>query len=204
MSTDRSAPNPMLKLAIELGPLVAFFIAQRRADLLVATAVFMVAMTISVLVSWRMEGRLPVMPLITLVFVLLLGGLTLALGETGFIKVKPTFTNVTFAAILGIGMLRGKLFLKTVFQEAFQLEDEGWRVLTLRFVWFFLALAVLNEIVWRNFSDDRWTDFKVFGIMPLTIAFMVAQSPLLNRYAIKVAAAASEEDEPRATSGSED
>lgn len=180
---DRQPPNPTVKLAIELGPLVAFFVAQRRWDLIVATGVFMGAMVVSVIASRRLEGRWPTMPLITLVFVLLLGGLTLLLGDGLFIKVKPTFTNLTFAAILLGGMARGKLFLKVVFQEAFQLEEEGWRKLTLRFGLFFIALAGLNEVVWRTFSDDGWTNFKVFGIMPLTVVFMLAQAGLLQRHA---------------------
>ena len=180
---DRQPPNPTVKLAIELGPLVAFFVAQRRWDLIVATGVFMGAMVVSVIASRRLEGRWPTMPLITLVFVLLLGGLTLLLGDGLFIKVKPTFTNLTFAAILLGGMARGKLFLKVVFQEAFQLEEEGWRKLTLRFGLFFVALAGLNEVVWRTFSDDGWTNFKVFGIMPLTVVFMLSQAGLLQRHA---------------------
>jgi len=182
---DRQPPSPMLKFAIELGPLVAFFVAQRRWDLIVATGVFMAAMVISVAASRRLEGRWPTMPLITLVFVLVLGGLTLLLGDGLFIKVKPTFTNITFAVILLGGMACGKLFLKVVFQEAFQLRDEGWRKLTVRFGLFFLALAGLNELVWRNFSDDGWTNFKVFGIMPLTIVFMLSQAGLLQRYALR-------------------
>ena len=177
--------SPGVKLAVELGPLVVFFVAQRKWDLIVATGAFMVAMLASVVAARRLEGRWPTMPLITLVFVLLLGGLTLLLGDGLFIKVKPTFTNLTFAAILLGGMARGKLFLKVVFQEAFQLQDEGWRKLTLRFGWFFVALAALNEVVWRNFSDDGWTNFKVFGIMPLTVVFMLMQGGLLQRYAVE-------------------
>ena len=144
----------------------------------------MVAMLISVGAARHIEGRWPTMPLITLVFVLVLGSLTLLLGDGLFIKVKPTFTNLTFAAILFGGLARGKLFLKVVFGEAFQLREEGWRKLTLRFGWFFVALAGLNELVWRNFSDDGWTNFKVFGIMPLTIVFMLLQTGLLRRYAV--------------------
>lgn len=186
MPTDeRPAINPYTKLAIELGPLVAFFVTQRRWDLIVATGVFMVAMTISVVASRKLEKRWPVMPVITLAFVLVLGALTLALGEGTFIKVKPTFTNLTFAAVLLGGLARGKLFLKIVFSEAFELSDEGWRKLTVRFGLFFVGLAILNEIVWRNFSDDGWTNFKVFGIIPLTLLFMLLQTPLLQRHAVR-------------------
>jgi len=183
--TEHRPMRPGVKLAIELGPLVVFFVSQRRWDLIVATGAFMVAMVVSVAAARRLEGRWPTMPLITLVFVLVLGGLTLLFGDGLFIKIKPTFTNLTFAAILLGGMARGKLFLKVVFGEALQLQDEGWRKLTLRFGWFFVALAALNEVVWRNFSDDGWTNFKVFGIMPLTLVFMLLQGGLLQQYAVK-------------------
>lgn len=176
--------SPGVKFAVELGPLVLFFICQRRWDLMVATAAFMVAMLLSVTASRVLERRWPTMPLVTLVFVLVLGALTLWLGDSRFIKIKPTFTNLTFATVLLVGMARGKLFLKVVFGEAFQLAEEGWRKLTWRLGGFFIGLAALNEVVWRNFSEDAWTNFKVFGIMPLTIGFMLLQGGLIKEHAL--------------------
>ena len=176
--------NAGLKLIIELGPLLAFFVVQRTADIMAATGVFMAATVVSVIASRRMEGRWPTMPLVTGVFVVTMGGLTLALDDATFIYVKPTFTNVVFSAILFGGLARGRLFLKLVFGEAFQLDEEGWKTLTIRFGSYFLLLAGLNELVWRNFTEDRWTDFKVFGILPLTLLFTALQTPLIQRHSI--------------------
>jgi intracellular septation protein len=176
--------RPQLKLLIELGPLVAFFITQRTAGLYWATGVLMLALVLSLAASWRLEGKLPTMPLITAGFVLVMGGLTLGLHDDTFIKLKPTLVNSVFALILLGGMACGRLFLKSVFAEAFELEEAGWRKLTLRLGVFFIGLAILNEIVWRNFSEDNWVTFKVFGIMPLTLLFMVAQAPLLKRHGV--------------------
>lgn len=183
-STPPAAGHPGRKLAIELGPLLAFFVAQRTADIFVATGVFMAATVVSVFASRRLEGRWPTMPLVTGVFVLLMGGLTLYLQDGTFIKVKPTITNLLFAAILLGGLARGRLFLKLVFGEAFQLDEPGWRALTVRFGLYFVFLAGVNEVVWRNFSEDRWTDFKVFGILPLTLLFTALQTPLIQRHAL--------------------
>ncbi len=184
-SKPRPTISPGLKLLIELGPLVAFFITQRVRDIFWATGVFMVAISISLIASRRLERRWPTMPLVTAFFVLTLGGLTLYLQDATFIKLKPTIVNLLFATILLGGLAAGRLFLKVVFESAFQLEDLGWRILTVRFGIFFVFLAGLNEIVWRNFSEDAWVNFKVFGIMPLTLVFMLAQSKLLERHALE-------------------
>ncbi len=175
-------PRPLRKLLIEFGPLLAFFATQRYKDLYWATGVFMVAITVSLLASRRIERKWPVVPLVTAVFVLILGGLTLWLQDSTFIKIKPTIVNLLFASILLIGLATGRLFLKTVFAEAFDLVDEGWSKLTLRFGLFFAFLAGVNEAVWRTQSEDFWTSFKVFGILPLTLVFMLLQSRLIERY----------------------
>lgn len=179
---DPATQKPLRKLLIEFGPLVAFFLAQRSKDIYWATGVFMVAISISVLVSRRIERKWPVVPLVTAVFVLVMGGLTLWLQDATFIMMKPTIVNLLFAAILLVGLATNRLFLKTVFAEAFDLEDEGWSRLTLRFGLFFVFLAGVNEIVWRTQSEDFWTSFKVFGIAPLTIVFMLLQGRLVERY----------------------
>jgi len=183
-----------VKLVIELGPLIVFFVVQRTRDIFWATGFFMVAMVASLVASRRLQGRWPAMPLITAVFVLVLGGLTLALQDQTFMYVKPTLTNSLFALILLGGMACGRLFLKVVFEEAFQLEEAGWRALTVRFGFFFVFLAGLNEVVWRNFSENFWVGFKVFGIMPLTLLFMLLQAPLLKRYSLQPEGAEGEEE----------
>lgn len=190
----RPTISPGLKLVIELGPLVAFFITQRKLDIFWATGVFMVAISISLVASRRLEKRWPTMPLVTAGFVLILGGLTLYLKDATFIKLKPTIVNLLFAGILLGGLAAGRLFLKVVFESAFQLEDLGWRILTVRFGVFFVFLAGLNEVVWRNFSEDAWVNFKVFGIMPLTLVFMLAQARLLARHAIEPEAEAQDQE----------
>jgi intracellular septation protein len=176
--------NPLVKLAIEAGPLVVFFTANAQKGIIWATGAFMVAITVALAANWLLAKRIPTLPLVTAVFVLVFGGLTIYLNDATFIKLKPTIVNSLFAAILLGGMLAGKSFLKSVIGEMFALTDRGWRLLTYRWGFFFIALAVANEIVWRNFSDDFWVDFKVFGIMPLTLIFSVAQLPLMNRHAM--------------------
>ncbi len=135
-------------------------------------------------VSFALTRRLPIMPLVTGIVVLIFGGLTLALQDETFIKMKPTIVNVLFGSTLLGGLLFGRSLLGYVFDSVFRLDDEGWRKLTFRWGIFFFVLAVLNEIVWRNFSDDVWVNFKVFGIMPLTIVFTLAQMPLIQRHAL--------------------
>jgi len=174
--------NPWLKLALEIGPLGLFFYANARFDIYVATAVFMVAITISVIAMWLLIRRVPILPLVTGVFVLVFGGLTLLLQDELFIKLKPTIVNLLFAAILLGGLAFGKSFLKSLLGEMFPMREAGWRILTLRWALFFVLLAVLNEIVWRNFPTDTWVAFKVFGIMPLTVVFSLTQIPTMTRY----------------------
>ena len=128
--------------------------------------------------------RVAVMPLVTLFFVVVFGALTLWLQDEVFIKMKPTIVNSLFAAILLGGLAFGKSLLAYVFDAAFSLDEDGWRKLTLRWGLFFLLLAGLNEFVWRSFSTDFWVAFKVWATMPLTIAFMLTQLPLIQRHAL--------------------
>lgn len=179
-----SQPNPLVKLAIEVGPLVVFFIANSRGNIFIATGAFMVAIVVALIASWLIERRLPLLPLVTAAFVLVFGGLTLVLQDELFIKLKPTIVNSLFAAILFGGLFFGRPLLKPLLGAALDLRDEGWRKLTYRWAWFFVALAMANEMVWRTLSTDGWVNFKVFGIMPLTIAFSLAQLPLINRYRV--------------------
>lgn len=191
---ERQRISPFTKFLIEVGPLGVFFFANNRFDIFTATAAFMVAVTISLAANYALERRLPAMPLVTGVFVLVMGGLTLYLQDDLFIKVKPTITNLLFAGILLGGLAAGKLFLRYVFGAAFRLDEAGWRILTIRWSLFFVFLAIVNEIVWRNFSTDAWVNFKVFGIMPMTFIFALAQLPVVKRHGTIVGA--EEEGQP--------
>jgi intracellular septation protein len=172
----------LLKLALELGPLAVFFIANNKFDLFVATAVFMVATVVSLIASRLLLKKIPIMPLVTGAFVLVFGGLTLWLHDETFIKMKPTIVNLMFAGALAGGLYFGRPLTKLILEDVIRLQDEGWRKLTVRWTVFFVFLAVLNEIVWRNFDTASWVAFKTFGIMPLTMIFMMAQIGLLQKY----------------------
>jgi intracellular septation protein len=176
------APSPVVKLLIDLGPLIAFFIAYARAGIYWATGVLMLATVAALIASWRLLGRVTVVPMMTAVLVVVFGGLTFYLDDPSFIKLKPTIINLLFSGVLVVGLATGRPLLKLLLGEAFQLSEEGWRKLTVRWALFFFALAILNEIVWRNFSESAWVNFKVFGIVPLTILFAMAQIPLIKRY----------------------
>lgn len=191
--TTREAPRrPLLRLLIEVGPLVLFFLVNSRWEsiapgselksIYAATAVFMVAIVLSLGASWLTERRLPVMPLVTAFFVLVFGGLTLVLQDDLFIKLKPTIVNSLFALILFGGLLSGRSLLRPLLDTALDLTEEGWRVLTLRWAFFFVFLAGLNEVVWRAYSTDTWVSFKVFGVMPITLVFLITQAPLIQRH----------------------
>ncbi len=179
-----SPTKQALKLLVEIGPLIVFFVANSQYDIFVATGAFMVATAVALVASRLLFRRIPAMPLVTGIFVFIMGGLTLYLHDELFIKLKPTITNVLFATILLGGLAYGVSLLKYLFSDVFQLLDEGWRKLTLRWALFFLFLAVLNEIVWRFFSTDFWVAFKVFGVMPLTIIFSIMQLGLMQKYQI--------------------
>jgi intracellular septation protein len=185
--TAKPQLNPLLKLAFDLGPLALFFFANSRYGIFVATGTFMVAVLAALVVSYVLTRHLPIMPVVTAIIVLVFGGLTLILHNDLFIKIKPTIIYVLFGAVLLGGLLFGKSLLGIVFDSLFHLTEEGWRKLTLRWALFFLALAVLNEIVWRNASTDVWVNFKVFGVLPLTLAFGALQYPLLKKYAAEPA-----------------
>jgi intracellular septation protein len=184
---ERPQLNPVLKLALDLGPLVLFFVANARYGIFTATAAFMVAVLAALFVSYAITRRLPIMPVVTAIIVVVFGGLTLILHDATFIKVKPTIIYGLFGAVLIGGLVFNKPLLGVVFDSLFHLSDEGWRKLTLRWAIFFFVLAVLNEIVWRSVSTDAWVSFKAFGVLPLTLLFGALQVPLLKRYAVEPA-----------------
>ncbi len=172
----------LLKMLLELGPIAVFFIVNSRSGIFYGTGAFMVATVVALVASQRLMGRIPVMPLVSGAFVLVFGSLTLILQDELFIKMKPTIVNGLFCGILLGGLVWGHALLKFVFGEVFNLTDEGWRKLTFRWALFFAFLALLNEVVWRWFSTDFWIGFKVWGVMPLTMVFAVAQIGLIKRY----------------------
>ena len=186
---EPATPNPsekaqpaFVKLLIDLGPLVAFFLAYGRAGIYWATGVLMLATVAALVASWRLLGRVTAVPMVTAVLVVVFGGLTFYLDDPSFIKLKPTIINLLFAGVIVAGLATGRPLLKLLLGEAFRLTDEGWRKLSVRWAAFFFVLAILNEIVWRNFSESTWVNFKVFGIVPLTILFAMAQIGLIKRY----------------------
>jgi|SRR5579884_920901 len=179
--------NPLVKIALDLGPLILFFAANARFGIFAATATFMVAVLVALAVSYVMTQRLPVMPVVTAIIVFVFGGLTLLLHDATFIKVKPTIIYALFGTVLIGGLIFNKPLLGMVLDSMFHLTDQGWRKLTLRWALFFFGLAILNEIVWRNTSTNVWVDFKVFGVVPLTFVFGALQVPLLKKYAVEPA-----------------
>ncbi|WP_428032939.1 septation protein A [Ancylobacter sp.] len=175
--------HPLLKFALELGPLVVFFIANGRGGIYLATGAFMVATFAALAVMWIIARKIAVMPLVSAGVVLVFGTLTLVLQDDHFIKMKPTLVNALFGIALLGGLWLRKPLLPYVLGDVFVLTDEGWRVLTIRWGVFFLVMAVLNEIVWRSVSTDTWVAFKTFGYLPLTLVFAMAQMPLMTRHA---------------------
>jgi len=181
--SEKQKLNPSLKLVLDIGPLVLFFAANAKFGIFAATGVFMVAVLIALAVAYVKTRRVEIMPLVTAIIVLIFGGLTLILHNDEFIKLKPTIIYVLFGGTLLGGLMVGKSLLGVLFDSVFDLTEEGWRKLTWRWTYFFFALAVLNEIVWRNFSTDFWVSFKLFGVVPLTFLFGALQYPLLMKYA---------------------
>jgi intracellular septation protein len=192
--------NPFLKLGLEIGPLILFFLAKARGEkmaaswpiitalggpIFFATATFIVATLLALAVSYALTRRLPLMPFVTAIVVVIFGGLTLWLHDETFIKIKPTIIYCLFGGVLLGGLVFGRSLMGYVFDAVFKLSDEGWRKLTLRWGLFFFGLAVLNEVVWRSVSTDTWVTFKVFAILPITFVFALLQLRLINRYSLE-------------------
>jgi intracellular septation protein len=172
-----------LKLIIDLAPLAVFFIAYRFVGMLPATAILVVATLLSVVAAKVLLGKVSPMLIVSAVLVTFFGGLTLALDDPRFIKIKPTIVNLLFAGLLAFGLVSGRNFLKFVLGEALHLTAVGWRQLTLRWIGLFTALAILNEIVWRTQTESTWVNFKFPGMLVLTLVFTALQVPLIRRHA---------------------
>lgn len=189
---EAQADQSGIKLLIDFGPLIAFFasyyVAERyqpEAGIFWATGILMVATVAALAASRLLLGRFSLPPLVTAALVVVFGALTIWLQDPRFVMMKPTIINLIFAGVLGFGLVTGRPLLKLLMGEAFKLTDEGWRKLSIRWVAFFIGLALLNEIVWRNFPQPTWVAFKVWGILPLTLLFAVAQVGLIKRYEAK-------------------
>ena len=178
--------NSFIKLFIDIGPLAVFFIYYKiSGDLIDAILPLMLATVISVVISYILEKKIPIMPTLGAGIVVIFGGLTIIFDNKIFIFMKPTIINIIFAVILYGGIILKKPLLKYLLGSALKLEEEGWAILTQRWIAFFIALAVLNEFVWRTMSEDFWVSFKVFGILPLTFIFTMTQFPLIKKYQIE-------------------
>jgi intracellular septation protein len=182
---DKTQPHPLFKLATELGPLIVFFVCNAKYHLFVATGAFMVAIVAAMIASYVVTRHVPMMALVTGIVVLIFGTLTLVLHDETFIKVKPTIIYSLFALVLGGGLLFGRSFIAIMFDQMFNLTPQGWRILTMRWALFFLAMAILNEAIWRTQSTDFWVGFKAFGVVPLTMLFAITQMPLIKRYGLE-------------------
>jgi intracellular septation protein len=189
--------NPMLKMALELGPIVLFFVAYTRLrdrtfdiggqaydGFIVATALFIPLIVVTTLILWKLTGHLSKMQIATVVLVVVFGGLSVWLNDDRFFKMKPTMIYTLFAGVLGFGLLRGQSYLRFVMEEMMPLQHEGWMILTRRLALFFAGLAVLNEIIWRTMSTDAWVNFKTFGLTIAIFAFFMAQGKVIQTYSI--------------------
>ena len=189
--------HPLVKLALEIGPIAVFFLAYRWAavpdglsmterqleQILFATKVFVPTILAASAASWWLTRKLPRMAVITAIVVTIFGGLTLILRDDTFVKMKPTILYGLFAAILGFGLLRGQSYLRYLLDEMIPMQAEGWLKFTRRFVLFYIGLAVLNEIVWRGWGTDVWVNFRTFALPAANFLFIMAQVPLFTRYA---------------------
>jgi intracellular septation protein len=189
----------LIKLALEMGPLLVFFLSNAKFGIVTGTLAFVVATVVALAASWVIHRKIPLMPLITGIFVLIFGGLTVLLQDDLFIKIKPTLVNLLFSGALFFGLMTHRNYLRLVLGSALSLDDAGWRILTRRWALFFLLLAAVNEGVWRSVDTDMWVNFKVFGILPLTLLFSLMQVPLLLRHALPDADAPSDDEKSKDT-----
>ncbi len=190
--------NPLTKLALEMGPILVFFILyfrlrERTFDIggteysgfIVVTAIFIPLIALSTFALYRLTGKIAKMQIMTLILVVIFGSLTIYFNDERFFKMKPTMIYLLFGGALGVGLLRGQSYMQTMMEELMPLQDEGWMILTKRITMFFFGLALLNEIIWRNFSTDVWVTFKTFGLTAAVFLFFITQAGLLTKYAVE-------------------
>ena len=198
---ENNKERPFSKLILEMGPLIIFFVCYYNAPIpenlkndldeanlfkiIFATKIFVPAILVALFIGWLQTKKIAKMPLITAILVVVFGGLTIWLNNPVFIKMKPTLIYLIFSAILGYGLLKKKSYLKILMGSAIPMNEEGWLILSKRFVGFFVLLAFTNEIIWRFFSQDFWVNFKTFGLPILLIFFMALQFNLFNKYSNK-------------------
>jgi|TARA_B100000674_G_C37845418_1_gene917381 intracellular septation protein len=198
---ENNKERPFSKLILEMGPLIIFFVCYYNAPIpenlkndleeanlfkiIFATKIFVPAILVALFIGWFQTKQIAKMPLITAILVVVFGGLTIWLNNPIFIKMKPTLIYLIFSAILGYGLLKKKIYLKILMGPAIPMNEEGWLILSKRFVGFFVLLAFTNEIIWRFFSQDFWVNFKTFGLPILLIFFMALQFNLFNKYSNK-------------------
>ncbi len=176
-----------LKFLTDFGPLIIFFYYYYDSgkDLRIAIPPFIIATAIALLITWILEKKIPKMPLVSGILITLFGGLTIYFNNPVFIYVKPTIINILF----GLALIFGRYFtnepvLKKLMGKSITLKDEGWEILNKRWIYFFFALAILNEAVWRTQSEEFWVNFKVWGLLPITFIFTAFQISLINKYKI--------------------
>ena len=192
---DHKKINPTAKMALELGPVILFFILYLRlrdrtfdiagveySGFILVTAIFIPLIAVSTLILYRLTGKLAKMQIATLILVTVFGGLTIYFNDERFFKMKPTMIYLLFGGALGIGILRGKSYLEFMMGEVMPLQPAGWMILTRRIMLFFFSLAILNEAIWRTHSTDAWVSFKTFGLPLAIFAFFMTQGSLLSKY----------------------
>ena len=175
----------LVKLLTDFGPLLVFFIIYFKNDqnLKLAITPFIIATIISLIFVYLVERKIPMVPLTSGILITLFGGLTLYFDNKIFFYMKPTIINILFAGVLFFGkFFTQKPLLNIFFQNRINLEDEGWKILNYRWIYFFVFVAILNEIVWRTQSEAFWVNFKVWGLLPISFIFAASQVPLLNKY----------------------
>lgn len=190
--------NTWLKLALELGPVVLFFVAYGRlkdqtfsiagteyGGFILVTACFIPLLLLSTGILWKLTGNLSRMQVVTAVLVIVFGGLSVWFNDERFFKMKPTIIYLFFGGTLAIGLLQGRSYLQYVMEEAMPLKSEGWMILTKRLALFFFVLAILNEVVWRGFSTDTWVTFKTFGLSAAVFLFFMTQSKLFSQFGVE-------------------
>lgn len=190
--------KPAVKMALELGPIILFFVLYFRirdetfliggteySGFILVTAIFIPLIALSTFILYRLTGKIAKMQIMTLILVVIFGGLTIYFNDERFFKMKPTMIYLLFGGALGFGLLRGKSYLATMMEDALPLQHEGWMILTKRITGFFFALALANEVVWRTMSTDAWVTFKTFGLTAAVFLFFMTQGGLLTKYALE-------------------